>query len=189
MLRAKPAYTGSRRNSIKSLHVDQFIRSVFTRADHDTVIIRPLRQKFDYGNTYENPHMRHDRACDFIQSRRHALVASKGIRQTETRDTVFISERTDRPLDDRGITSIISKAMPACGAPKGTAIHSFRVKFLVEAISDEFADRRTLGLDTSEETITRAVARKAEQRNQMSLRPYTSGDEASLLVRSKADQR
>lgn len=183
------AYTGFRRNSIQSLHVDQFMGSDFTRTDHDTVIIRPLRQKFDYGDTYEIPLMLHDRVRDFIQTHRHALVASKGVRQRETRGAVFISERTCRPLDDRSITSIISKAMRACGAPKGTAIHSFRAKFLVEAISDEYADRRTLGLDTSEETITRAVARKAGQRNPMSLRPYISGNEASLLVRNKADQR
>jgi len=169
------AYTGFRRNSIQSLRVNQFIGSEFTVTDRDTVIIRPSRQKFDYGDTFEIPALLHHNVCHFIQTYRREFIQAKGVDQRVSEGAVFISERTCKPLDDRSITSLISKALRACGAPKGTAIHSFRAKFLVEAMADEYVDRRQLGLDTSEDAVTQSVARKAGQKNPKSLRPYVAG--------------
>lgn len=182
------AYTGFRRNSIQSLHVNQFIGSEFTATDRDTVIIRPSRQKFDYGDTFEIPALLHHHICNFVQTYRRELIQAKGVDQRVSEGAVFISERTCEPLDDRSITSLVSKALRACGAPKGAAVHSFRRKFLVEAMADEYADRRQLGLDTSEDAVTQSVARKAGQKNPKSLRPYVAGDAASLLVRNKAER-
>ena len=176
------SYTGFRRNSIQSLTISQFTGSDFEYTSHDTVMLRPARQKFDYGDYYEIPIDLHQNICRFILDQRASVLRIRGLSESKTAGAVFISDRTCSPLDDRTITAIVSKALRVCGAPKGFSIHSFRSKYLVAATTKEYEDRRSLGLDTSAETVMRSVSLKVGHKNPNSVRPYTSGHESSALV-------
>ena len=182
------SYTGFRRNSIQSLVVSQFIGNDFEYTERDTVKLRPARQKFNYGDYYEIPVELHQNVCNFINEYRATAISRFGERESKSKGAVFISDRTGAPLDDRSITAIVSTALRSCGAPKGFSIHSFRSKYLVEATAIEYEDRKTLGLDTSAESIMRAVSAKVGHRNHSSVRPYTAGHEASTLVKHHNEQ-
>lgn len=177
------SYTGFRRNSIQSLTISQFIGSDFEYSDRETVRLRPVRQKFNYGDYYEIPIELHQNVCNFIRDQRAEVLKIRGVGEPKTEGAVFISDRTCTPLDDRSITAIVSKALRACGAPKGFSIHSFRSKYLVAATTAEYEDRKELGLDTSAETVMRAVSVKVGHKNPNSVRPYTAGHDASALVK------
>lgn len=177
------SYTGFRRNSIQSLTISQFIGSEFEYSDRETVRLRPVRQKFNYGDYYEIPIELHQNVCNFIRDHRAEVLKIRGVGESKTEGAVFISDRTCTPLDDRSITAIVSKALRACGAPKGFSIHSFRSKYLVAATAAEYEDRKELGLDTSAETVMRSVSVKVGHKNPNSVRPYTAGHEASTLVK------
>lgn len=182
------SYTGFRRNSIQSLVISQFLGADFEYTERDTVRLRPARQKFGYGDYYEIPIELHQNICNFITEYRSIAILRTEKGEYLSGGSVFISDRRCTPLDDRTITAIVSKALRACGAPKGFSIHSFRSKYLVEATAREYEDRKNLGLDTSAESIMRSVAAKVGHKNHNSVRPYTSGHEASTLVKHHNEQ-
>ena len=180
--------TGFRRASIQSLHVDQFAGTDFVETDRDTVILKPARQKFDYSNTFEIPAFVHELIKQFVISYRQPFIEAHGVTARTHQGAVFISARDGRPLSDRALTALMSKAMRACGAEKGTALHAWRAKFAIEEVSHEYEHRSALGLDTSADSIERAVALKLGHKNSQSLRAYTSWHEAGEVARRRAEQ-
>ncbi|MET3384178.1 hypothetical protein [Variovorax paradoxus] len=182
------SHTGFRRASIQSLHVDQFVGTDFVLTDRETVILKPARQKFDYGNTFEIPAFLHELIKQFITSYRQPFIDAHAVPATLHQGAIFISARDGKPLTDRALTALISRAMRACGAAKGTALHAWRAKFAVEEVANEYEHRSALGLDTSADTIERAVALKLGHKNSQSMRAYTSWHEASEVARRRSGQ-
>lgn len=180
------AYSGFRRNSMRSLKVEQFIGDDYLTRTSDTVTIRPAEQKFGYQNTFDIPVVLHNNMRAFILTERAQLLRDKGKNESVAKGFVFLSDRNCTPLDGRTITAIVSGAMRANGAPKGAAVHAFRAKYAVEATEDEFEDRRERGLDTSEDTISRAVAVKLGHSNPESQRAYTARHASIELVGAKS---
>ncbi|MGJ7538583.1 MULTISPECIES: hypothetical protein [unclassified Variovorax] len=180
------SYTGFRRGSIQSLHVDQFGGEGAMLTDRDTVILKPARQKFGYGNTFEIPVFLHEQVCHFVQTYRSDVVARHGAAQDVHRGCVFLSARDAKPLTDGAMTALMSKAMRATGAVKGTALHAWRAKFAVEEVQHEYEHRAALGLDTSADTIERAVALRLGHKNSESMRAYTSWHEAGEVARRRS---
>lgn len=178
--------TGFRRASIQSLKVEQFIGSDFFVTEHDTVIVRPSRQKFDYSNTFEMPGFLHDQIRKYIQDFWLPFVSSKGYGVDRHKGHVFISARDGRPLDDRSITSLISKGMRAQGFKKGAALHVFRAKFTKDEVAEEYTSRKKLDLDTSTESVKLAVSSKTGHRDPESLRAYTSKYESTEVARRRS---
>lgn len=177
---------GLRRGSINSLKTSQFVGDEFVRTDRDTVLIRPERQKFSYGNVFEIPQLLHARVAKFIGEQRDQFLKSRGISAAVHEGAVFVSHRNGRPLTDGALTSLVSKAMRAAGAKKGSALHVWRAKFTVEEVENEYEERKALGIDTSADTIERAVAAKLGHKNPTSIRPYTSAHAAAKLAHGRA---
>jgi len=185
------SYIGFRRASIQSLTTMQFVgvpKVDFVKTDHSTVLIQPARQKFDYGDTYELPLWLHDAVGTFIEQYRNPHIDKLGVGREIHKDKVFISDRDGRPLTDRAISALMSKAMRAAGAPKGTSMHAWRSKYAVEETAEVYERRRELGLDTSIGTMDAVVARSLGHKNPMSARAYTSAYEAAEVARRRAQR-
>lgn len=180
------SYTGFRRASIQSLTTSQFTGDNFVRTDKDSVILQPSRQKFAYGDVFEIPGWLHDQVVDFINSHRRDLLQRTGVTPSTHADRVFLSQRTGRPLDDRTFTTLMSRALRALGAGKGSAMHVWRSKFAVEETVEIYETRKELKLDTGTQTMDAAVARRLGHRNSLSARPYTSTYEAAEVARARA---
>lgn len=181
--------TGLRRGSINSFQVDQFERSLIEPETGATVLIRPKRQKFSRGITYELPTSMFLRICDFIDGPRTQLLVDKQVRRASR--GLFLSARDCNPLEDRSITTIFSKLMRSIGAQKGTAIHALRIRFVNVQIKLELEERLKLGLDTSAASVAAAVAIKVGHRNAKYLEPYVlvAQDRLGCQISSRDEKR
>lgn len=181
--------TGLRRGSINSFQVDQFKRSLIGPNTGATVLIRPIRQKFNRGITYELPTSILLRICDFIDGPRSQLLVGKQV--TRPPQGLFLSARDCTPLEDRSITTIFSKLMRSIGAQKGTSFHALRIRFVNVQILLELMERLALGLDTSAASVAAAVAIKVGHRNPRSLEPYVlvAQDRLGCQISSRDEAR
>lgn len=165
------AETGMRRGSINSIRVDQFDEKALDAAE-DEVWIQPERQKFGYVNSFPIPVYLASRIASFISEQREEFIDSKGVGPATHQGYVFLSARDGRPLTDRAVSQVVSRAMRAVGMSKGVSIHSFRAKFASEEIDRETSQRARMGLDTSAASVSQAVAMKLGHRDPKSLFPY-----------------
>ncbi|MFN4350943.1 MAG: hypothetical protein ACK4F6_09050 [Hylemonella sp.] len=181
--------TGFRRGSINSLTVDQFTGADYVETRNGTVVIRPKKQKFGYGDTFEIPTFLHEQVKRFIVEHRDPFVERKSVRQTTHGGAVFLSNKTGAPLTDRSQTAIVSPVMRKLGLKKGSVLHVWRSKFAVEEVEKEYMDRKELGLDTSPQSIQLAVSTALGHRHPESIRPYISAFEASKVSSRRAKQQ
>jgi integrase len=165
---------GLRRGSINSLDVEQFQRAELELAGGGAILIRPRKQKFGYQFEFAFPVWLAMKICDFIEEPRAELVVTKGVAQRKHQGKVFLSARDAKPITDRAITSLISAAMKAGGAPKGASLHALRAKFANDQIHREIEARRSLGLDTSAAAIAAAVALRMGHTSLRSLYAYVA---------------
>lgn len=181
--------TGFRRGSINSLTVDQFTGTDYVETRNGTVVIRPKKQKFGYGDTFEIPTFLHEQVKRFIIEHRNPFVESKCVKQSIHRGAVFLSNKTGAPLTDRSQTAIVSPVMRKLGLKKGSVLHVWRSKFAVEEVEKEYVDRKELELDTSPQSIQLAVSTALGHRHPESIRPYISAFEASKVSARRAKER
>lgn len=181
--------TGFRRGSINSLTVDQFTGADYAETCNGTVVIRPKKQKFGYGDTFEIPTFLHEQVKRFIVEYRDPFVERKSVRQSTHGGAVFLSNKTGAPLTDRSQTAIVSPVMRKLGLKKGSVLHVWRSKFAVEEVEHEYMDRKKLGLDTSPLSIQLAVSTALGQKHPESIRPYISAFEASKVSSRRAKER
>jgi hypothetical protein len=181
--------TGLRRGSINSFQVDQFERSLIGPDTGPTILIRPKRQKFNRGITYELPTSLFLRICDFIDGPRSQLLVDK--QRTRPPRGLFLSARDCNPLEDGTITAMFSKLMRSIGAQKGTAFHVLRIRFVNVQINLELKERLALGLDTSTASVAAAVAIKVGHRNARYLEPYVlvAQDRLGCQISSRDEKR
>jgi hypothetical protein len=175
---------GLRRGSINSLDVEQFRRAELELPDGGAVLIRPRLQKFGYQFEFAFPVKLALKICDFAEGVRAELVATKRAAHREHQGKVFLSTRDAKPITDRAITSLISAAMRAGGAPKGASLHALRAKFANDQIDREIDSRRRLGLDTSAAAIAAAVSLRMGHTSLRSLYAYVA---AAQSMRGMAD--
>jgi len=168
------ATVGLRRGSINSLTIDQFVRRELQAVDAPTVRIRPASQKFGYENDFEFPVWLALQVCDFVEGARADLVerVHKGV--SVTRNRVFLSSRAAKPMTDRAMSQVVSRAMRAIGAPKGSAVHVLRSYYANEQIELEIDHRLARGLDTGTAAISAAVSLRLGHRNPHSLFAYVA---------------
>lgn len=176
---------GFRRASIASLCTEQFDRRVLERAADSIVRVRPSSQKFAYAYEFAFPVWLALRICDYCDAYRTPLVERKNADNARTQDRLFLSTRDARPLTERAITQIFSKAMREAGAPKGTSIHSFRAKFANDQIAEELELRARRGMDTSSSAVAAAVAMKMGHRNASSLYAYVASAQTAQALRER----
>jgi hypothetical protein len=177
--------TGFRRGSINSLRKEQFDRSLLAACKSETVLLKPPRQKFSRGTTYEVPLSLALRIADFIDGPRKRFLEDIGQDENSVPE-LFLSERTGLPLKDRSITRIFSTLMRSIGAPRWNAVHVFRRRYTNVMIAEETAERIRLGLDTSTASIAAAVAMKLGQRNPKSIIPYVILHQSRLGMKLSA---
>jgi site-specific recombinase XerD len=177
---------GLRRASINSLRVSQFLDPLEV-GELQTALIRPDSQKFSYANTFRFPPWIVERVRSFASEQRRQLIEDQRISSKVHGDRIFLSSRDGRPLTDRAITAIVSKALRKLGAPKGSAIHGFRYKFIDETVDAEYEDRLERGLDTSMDSITAAVSLKTGHKSVKSLRGYASASHAKRAAKVRSN--
>ncbi|RYH32777.1 MAG: site-specific integrase [Alcaligenaceae bacterium] len=180
------AYTGFRRGSIQSLTVSQFEGDDYVETDRNSVLIKPKKQKFGYGDIYEIPTWLHEQIRNFISEYRSQVLIRCRAGARAHKNHVFISDRDGKPLTERAITALMSKALRALNAPKGFAIHLWRGKFAADETAEQYERRSELGLDTSILTMDSIIARTLGHKNLNSARPYTSEYEAAEVARRRA---
>ncbi|MDM4768260.1 hypothetical protein [Pelomonas sp. SE-A7] len=182
-------YAGFRRGSTHSLTIDQFCQDLLLRWQEDTFSVTPKVQKLGYENSFEIPTDLALRVSDFIEGPRRALVKRLGVGVSITRDQVFLSMRTGRPVSARSMTSALRPAMRAAGGKKGKVIHAIRGLFASNVVLDEAIHRRDAGLDTSTVSIALATAWKLGQKDPDSMVPYVAQELSNIARRSLAKRR
>ncbi|MGJ7503684.1 tyrosine-type recombinase/integrase [Variovorax sp. ZT5P49] len=174
---------GFRRASINSLTVDQFDRLMLESTRDPVVLIRPRSQKFGYETDFPFPVWLGLRICDFCDQYRPLSCGKAKITCSE----IFLSARNGKPMTDRAISQIVSRAMRNAGAPRRSSLHTFRAKFANDLINQELEIRQARGMDTSSASIAAAVALRMGHRNSDSLYAYVSAAQSlsALTPRSK----
>lgn len=164
---------GMRRASINSLSCAQFLVALENEEALVDLSIVPLSQKFGYQLSFIFPFQLVSSILQYIEGPRKALLGRLKVPASVSRDKLFLSSKTGKPLTDRAITGLIASAMRISGVPKGS-IHLFRHKFINDEIEREIMHRIELKLDTSIEAVAAAVAIKAGHANPDSLFTYIS---------------
>lgn len=162
---------GLRRESVNSLRIDQFRWSDIS-AGEDYYAVQPANQKNNYEDWYQMPVWLAYMVCEFIESERAEVIRQRGWSESVTKGAIFLSYRSGRPIKDRSLTKIFSEAMRSLGSPKRAAIHSWRHKYVGEAIDEEIAYRIDRGLDTTVQSIQAAVSLDIGHKNPGSLHGY-----------------
>ncbi len=181
------AEIGFRRGSVNSLRVDQFDPDVIRNVDADAIKVQPARQKFGYDNDYDFPTWLALRVVEFAEGPLEKFLDEKKL--TNVSGQLFLSEKTGEPLTDGAITRIFSAAARSVGAKKGAAYHSMRRLYAVEKVDDVITDLLEKGMDTSTESVARAVATTMGQRNWKSLMPYVSRAQSINSLTRRASYR
>lgn len=174
---------GLRRGSINSLTCSLFLDSVAQSEGIDDARLVPPSQKFGYQNEYEFPFTLVSNVFQFISGPLKEFKEDLGITDKVTKDRIFLSSKTGKPLTDRAITDIFSKALREIGVSSGS-IHGLRRKYANDEIDKEINYRIEKGLDTSVASICAAVSFRLGHASPESLHPYVS---ARLQRRMKVE--
>lgn len=162
---------GLRRESVNSLRINQFRRHDIS-ASEEYYAVQPTNQKNNYEDWYQMPVWLAFAVCAFIEGERAEAIKQRGWSDSVTKGAIFLSYRSGRPILDRSLTKIFSDAMRLLGGPKRAAIHSWRHKYVGEAIDEEIAYRVDRGLDTTVQSIQAAVSLEVGHKNPGSLHGY-----------------
>lgn len=168
---------GFRRGSICSLRVDQFEFDEIARADGE-YLVRPAKQKFSYSKTFGIELTLAFRIREFIDNYWLPWVKEHKVAKAVHRNALFLSEKTGKPILERSMTQAISRAFRTLGFPKGVGPHTLRGKFASAFADEELAERRELGLDTSNRSIAAAVAMKLGHDDPDQFYRYASSSQA-----------
>jgi hypothetical protein len=161
--------TGLRRASINSLFVEQFSQP----ANGEFMYVVPGHQKFRYEDSFAFPTWLYLRVQQYIDKYLLPMSKSCGWSKSQMGGRLFLSSRDGRPLEDRTLTQILGRFLRlAVDAPPGTAVHSFRHRFINVAILEETRYRIAAGLDTGTDAVTAAVCMRVGHKNPNSIRPY-----------------
>ena len=168
---------GFRRGSICALRVDQFELSDIEQADGE-YLVRPSKQKFGYAKTFGIELTLAFRIRDFIDNYWTPWVTKHNVPEAVHRNALFLSEKTGKPILERSMSQVVSRAFRALGFPKGVGPHTLRGKFASTFSDEELAERRELGLDTSNRSIAAAVAMKLGHDDPDQFYRYASSSQA-----------
>lgn len=169
--------TGFRRGSICSLTVGQFEFAAIERAKEE-FLVRPDRQKFGYINTFGIPLDLAYRIRQFIDAHWLPWVKEKKIGKAVHNGRLFLSAKTGGPITDRAMTQIVSAGFRELGLDKGIGPHRLRAKFTSEQTDNELAERKELGLDTSNMSIAADIAMKLGHEDPTQYYRYASSSQA-----------
>ena len=178
---------GWRRGSINSITRGQITEALEKIATADYASICPSVQKFGYVETFDVPSWIVERMNHFSRSYLEPLADAKQWKLSPK--TAFFLGVNGRPLKDRSITKIVSKAMREAGAPRFTAIHALRRKFTNDEIEDETKHRVKLGLDTTAASIASSVSISLGQHNPDSVYAYVSRTMSAERMKVDAQRR
>lgn len=168
---------GFRRGSICSLTVDQFELCDIDKADGE-YLVRPPKQKFGYTKTFGIELSLALRVREFIDNYWWPWVIENEVPAGVHKNAIFLSEKTGKPILERSMTQAISRAFRELGFDKGIGPHTLRGKFASTFADDELAERRELGLDTSNRSIAAAVAMKLGHEDPDQFYRYASSSQA-----------
>jgi hypothetical protein len=166
--------SGMRVASLNSLLCSQFGEDQLLRAGGRHIAVCPPVQKFGYECNYDVPINIALQVSAFISDHRAALLEEMGWDHSRTNDHIFISAKDGRSMTAQSVSAIFSHAFSIMGAPFGSGFHSFRRKFVNDAIDQEIIARLKLGLDTGVQSVCTAVSLRVGQTNPDSLGPYVS---------------
>lgn len=170
---------GFRRGSICSLRIDQFDKSEIETADGE-YLVRPPKQKLGYTKTFGIELALAYRICEFIENYWKPWVKEHKVLKSVHENALFLSEKTGKPILERSMTQVISRAFRALGFDKGIGPHILRGKFASTFVDEELAERRELGLDTSNRSIAAAAAMKLGHDDPDQFYGYASSSQARL---------
>lgn len=168
---------GFRRGSICSLRVDQFETHDIQQAKGE-YLVRPQRQKFGYTKTFGIDLALAIRVRDFIDNYWLPWIAEHRVHRSVHQNRLFLSAKTGRPVKERSMTQIVSGAFRELGFDKGVGPHTLRGKFASDQADEELAQRRDLGLDTSNRSIAAALAMKLGHNDPDQFYRYASSSQA-----------
>ncbi|MDM0082915.1 tyrosine-type recombinase/integrase [Variovorax sp. J31P179] len=169
--------TGFRRGSICSLTVEQFAIEAIERSKEE-FLVRPSRQKFGYTNTFGIPLDLAYRIRQFIDEHWLPWVGEKKTGDAVHNGRLFLSAKTGGPITDRAMTQIVSAGFRELGLDKGIGPHRLRAKFTSEQSDQELAERKELGLDTSNMSIAADLAMKLGHTDPTQYYRYASSSQA-----------
>jgi site-specific recombinase XerD len=170
---------GFRRGSICSLSIDQFELSEVEEAEGE-YLVRPPKQKLSYTKTFGIELALAYRVCEFIENYWKPWVKEHKVSKAVHRNALFLSEKTGKPILERSMTQVISRAFRSLGFDKGVGPHTLRGKFASTFVDEELAERRELGLDTSNRSIAAAAAMKLGHDDPDQFYGYASSSQARL---------
>lgn len=176
---------GWRRASINSISIKEIIDASDVRNEYDYVSLCPSVQKFGYVETFDVPVWLVERMAHFIKNYMRPLAEQRRWKINFESSPLFLSVN-GKPLKDRTITQIVSKAMRSIGAPPWASVHSYRRKFANDEIADETSYRLAKGLDTSAASISASVSLRLGQHSPDSIYPYVS--KSLTTARSSLDE-
>ncbi|MES2925348.1 MAG: tyrosine-type recombinase/integrase [Pseudomonadota bacterium] len=168
---------GFRRGSICSLRIDQFDLGDIGKATGE-YLVRPSKQKLSYTKTFGIELGLAYRIWEFIENYWKPWVKEHNIPKKAHRNALFLSEKTGMPILERSMTQAISRAFRSIGFNKGVGPHTLRGKFTSTFVDEELAERRELGLDTSNRSIAAATAMKLGHENLDQFYGYASSSQA-----------
>ncbi|MGM9515257.1 tyrosine-type recombinase/integrase [Roseateles sp. DB2] len=170
---------GFRRGSICSLRIDQFDMSEIETAEGE-YLVRPPKQKLSYTKTFGIELALAYRICEFIENYWKPWVMEHKVLKSVHKNALFLSEKTGKPILERSMTQVISRAFRSLGFDKGIGPHILRGKFASTFVDEELAERRELGLDTSNRSIAAAAAMKLGHDDPDQFYGYASSSQARL---------
>ena len=170
---------GFRRGSICSLRIDQFELSEIDKAKGE-YLVRPPKQKFSYAKTFGIELALAYRIWEFIDNYWKPWVKEHKVPKAVHGNALFLSEKTGKPILERSMTQAISSAFRSLGFDKGFGPHILRGKFTSTFVDEELAERRELGLDTSNRSIAAAAAMKLGHDDPDQFYRYASSSQARL---------
>lgn len=178
---------GWRRESINSITRGQVVEALEAVATADYVLMCPSVQKFGYVETFDVPGWLVERMGHFSRSYLEPLAIAKQWKLSPK--TAFFLGVNGRPLKERSITKIVSKALREAGGPRFAAIHAFRRKFANDEIEDETKYRLEAGLDTTAASIAASVSISLGHQDPNSIYPYVSKSMSAGRLKADALRR
>lgn len=175
---------GWRRASINSITLEDVDEAAKKVKGTDYASFSPSVQKFGYVESFDVPAWLVERMSYFVRRYLIPMAEAKGW-NLAPKTTKLLLGVNGRPLVDRTVTQIVSKAMRAADAPRWTSLHAFRRKFTNDEISDETRYRLKNGLDTTAASIAASVSISLGHHDPDSIYAYVS--RSLSAERSKAD--
>ena len=172
--------SGLRADSLASLRCSQFDSEAIQCTLSDNYPLVPDRQKFGYTTEYLIPLSLAMKISNFISGARDDFVKDYGLTKSKTKDGLFLSEKTGKPIKARTLTTIISKAMRHAGLLPGSGAHALRRRFADNRIVKEICYRIEHDMDTSSQSIAFALMQELGHTTTDSLFKYVSSQSARL---------